>query len=41
LFEARPVRVESFDAAHFIIAGGVAENERVVVRAADLINQIR
>ena len=41
VFEARPVRVQSFDAAQLIIAGGVDENERIVVRATDLINQIR
>ena len=41
VFEARPVRTESFDAAQLIIAGGVSENERIVVRGADLINQIR
>ena len=41
VFEARPVRTESFDAAQLIIAGGVSENERIVIRGADLINQIR
>jgi membrane fusion protein, heavy metal efflux system len=40
-FEPRPVRTMPFDAAHLTIAGGVAEGERVVVRGADLINQIR
>jgi len=40
-FESRPVRTQSFDASRLIVAGGVAENERIVIRAADLINQIR
>lgn len=40
-FEPRPVRTQAFDATRLIVAGGVAENERIVVRAADLINQIR
>lgn len=40
-FEPRPVRTMPFDAVHLTIAGGVAEGERVVVRGADLINQIR
>jgi cobalt-zinc-cadmium efflux system membrane fusion protein len=40
-FEARPVRTEPVDGTRLIVAGGLAENERVVVRAADLINQIR
>jgi len=40
-FEPRPVRTEPFDAAHLIVASGIAEDERIVVRGADLINQIR
>jgi RND family efflux transporter MFP subunit len=40
-FEPRPVRTQPFDATRLIIAAGVAEGERVVIRAADLINQIR
>jgi RND family efflux transporter MFP subunit len=40
-FEPRPVRTQPFDATRLIIAAGVAEGERVVTRAADLINQIR
>lgn len=40
-FEARPVRTTPVDGARLLVAGGLAENERVVIRAADLINQIR
>lgn len=40
-FEARPVRTSPVDGTRLIVASGVAENERVVIRAADLINQIR
>ena len=40
-FEARPVRTQPFDATRLIIAAGVTEGERIVVRGADLINQVR
>ena len=40
-FEPKPVRTQPFDATRLIVAAGVAEGERVVVRAADLVNQIR
>lgn len=40
-FEPRAVRMEPVDAKRLIVAGGVAEGERVVFRGADLINQIR
>lgn len=40
-FEARPVRVESFDAARVLVRAGIGEGERVVTRGAELINQIR
>jgi multidrug efflux pump subunit AcrA (membrane-fusion protein) len=40
-FEPRPVRTEPFDATRLIVAGGITEGERVVVRGADLINQVR
>jgi len=39
-FEARPVRVEPFDAARVLIAAGVEEGERIVAGGAELINQI-
>ena len=40
-FEPRPVRTQPFDATRLIIAAGVSDGERVVIRGADLINQIR
>ena len=38
---AAPVRTAPFDAARVIIAAGVAKGDRVVIRAADLVNQVR
>jgi RND family efflux transporter MFP subunit len=40
-FESRPVRTMPFDATRLIVAAGVKEGDRIVVRGADLINQIR
>ena len=40
-FESRPVRTEPFDAHRFVIRGGLAEGERIVIRGSELINQIR
>lgn len=40
-FEARPVRIQPFDATRLIVANGLTAGERVVVRGSDLINQIR
>jgi membrane fusion protein, heavy metal efflux system len=40
-FEARPVRTVPLDAARVLIVTGVAVGDRVVVRGAELINQIR
>jgi membrane fusion protein, heavy metal efflux system len=40
-FEPRPVRTQPLDAERLIVAAGLAEGDRVVVRGADLINQIR
>lgn len=40
-FEGRPVRVEAFDAARVVVRDGVRPGERVVVRGAELINQVR
>ena len=40
-FEARPVRTEALDAARLIILAGVGNGERIVVRGAELVNQIR
>jgi hypothetical protein len=41
LFEPRAVRTEPFDATRVLIAAGIGEGERIVVRGAELINQIR
>ena len=41
LFEPRPVRVTPFDATRVIVAAGVSKGDRVVVRASDLVNQVR
>jgi len=35
------VRTEPFDATRVLIAAGIGEGERIVVRGAELINQIR
>ena len=40
-FEARFVRTEPFDAANVLITAGIAPGDRIVVRGAELINQIR
>lgn len=40
-FEPRPVRSLPLDSANVIVAAGIAEGDRVVTRAADLVNQIR
>lgn len=40
-FEPRQVRVEPVDATRVVVRAGVKEGERVVVRGADLINQVR
>jgi RND family efflux transporter MFP subunit len=40
-FEPRPVRTEPFDATHVLVAAGIGDGERIVVRGAELINQIR
>jgi cobalt-zinc-cadmium efflux system membrane fusion protein len=40
-FEPKPVRVLPVDATRVIVAAGINEGERVVVRGTDLINQIR
>jgi len=40
-FEPRPIRTEPFDAMRVLIVAGVADGERIVVRGAELINQIR
>jgi membrane fusion protein, heavy metal efflux system len=40
-FEANPVRTEPFDATRVVVRAGIAEGERIVVRGAELINQVR
>lgn len=40
-FQPRPVRVLPVDATRVIVAAGINEGERIVVRGTDLINQIR
>jgi membrane fusion protein, heavy metal efflux system len=40
-FESRAVRTEPFDATHVIVAAGLADGDRIVVRGAELINQVR
>jgi membrane fusion protein, heavy metal efflux system len=40
-FEQRPVRTLPLDANRVIIAAGLADRDQVVVRGADLVNQIR
>jgi biotin carboxyl carrier protein len=40
-FEPRPVRTMPLDAARVLIASGLDGSERVVVRGADLVNQVR
>jgi hypothetical protein len=39
-FEARPVRIEPFDATRVLIAAGIGEGDRIVAGGAELINQI-
>jgi len=40
-FESRPIRTVPVDASRVMVAAGLDGNEQVVVRGADLINQIR
>ncbi len=40
-FEPRPVRTEPFDATRLVIRSGIAPGERIVVRGAEHLNQIR
>jgi cobalt-zinc-cadmium efflux system membrane fusion protein len=41
MFDPRPVRTTPFDATRVIVAAGVSKGDRVVVRASDLVNQVR
>lgn len=40
-FEAKPVRTEPFDATRLVIRAGIGPGERIVVRGAEHLNQIR
>ena len=40
-FEAKPVRTEPFDATRLVIRAGIGAGERIVVRGAEHLNQIR
>jgi RND family efflux transporter MFP subunit len=40
-FEGRPVRTEPFDAKRVIVHAGIDEGDRIVVKGAELINQVR
>ena len=40
-FAVRRVRTQPFDATRVLIAAGIEKGERIVVRGAELINQIR
>ncbi len=41
IFVPRPVRVEPFDGDNVLITAGIAEGEKIVVRNAPLLNQVR
>jgi RND family efflux transporter MFP subunit len=41
VFVPRPVRVEPFDTDNVLVTAGIAEGERIVVRNAPLLNQVR
>jgi cobalt-zinc-cadmium efflux system membrane fusion protein len=41
LFQPLPVRTVPFDATRVIVAAGAEKGDRVVVRASDLVNQVR
>jgi membrane fusion protein, heavy metal efflux system len=41
VFVPRAVRTEPFDADSVLVTGGIAEGERIVVRNAPLLNQVR
>jgi hypothetical protein len=41
IFVPRAVRVESFDAENVLVMGGLTEGEKIVIRNAPLLNQVR
>ena len=40
-FKPKPVRTQPFDATRVMVAAGLTQGDRIVVRGAELINQIR
>lgn len=40
-FEARAIRTEPFDATRVVVRAGLTDGERIVIRGAETINQIR
>jgi RND family efflux transporter MFP subunit len=41
VFQPRAVRVESFDAENVLVTGGIAAGDKIVIRNAPLLNQVR
>jgi RND family efflux transporter MFP subunit len=41
IFQARPVRVEPFDAQNVLVTAGIPAGEKIVVQNAALLNQVR
>jgi hypothetical protein len=41
VFQPRAVRAESFDAENVLITAGIAAGEKIVIRNAPLLNQVR
>jgi hypothetical protein len=41
VFAPRPVRAEALDNDNVLVTAGIAEGERIVVRNAPLLNQVR
>jgi RND family efflux transporter MFP subunit len=41
VFVPRPVRIEPFDSDNVLVTAGIAEGEKIVVRNAPLLNQVR
>ena len=41
VFVPRPVRVEPFDGENVLVTAGIAAGEKIVVRNAPLLNQVR
>jgi hypothetical protein len=41
VFVPRPVRFEDFDGDNVLVTAGIAAGDRIVVRNAPLLNQVR